>query len=157
MREGISRPPIARQLLPPCWVVPLGSSGFWAHIAACDACALLAGDRTPAFHQNLTNYHLTSTCSVLYFAHLARSRSGGDILQNLRSRMAKTCCPQCDAAIRVDRPRAGAMVVCRRCNTELEIISINPLVVDFTLDYGQEWRDEWDDEDDRRAGEPTHN
>ena len=65
--------------------------------------------------------------------------------------MAKAYCPQCDAAIGVDRPRAGAMVTCRRCTTVLEIISTNPLVVDFTLDYGQEWDDEGDDEDDRRV------
>ena len=65
--------------------------------------------------------------------------------------MAKTCCPQCDAAVSVDRARAGAMVACRRCSTVLEIISTNPLLVDFALDYGQEWRDEWDDEEDRRT------
>ena len=64
--------------------------------------------------------------------------------------MANTYCPQCDAVIRVDGPRAGAMVACRRCSTVLEIISTDPLVVDFTLDYGQEWDDEQDDEDDRR-------
>ena len=65
--------------------------------------------------------------------------------------MAEASCPQCDAVIRVDGPRAGAMVACRRCSTVLEIISTDPLVVDFTLDYGQEWDDEGDDEDDRRV------
>ena len=64
--------------------------------------------------------------------------------------MAKTYCPQCDAAVSVDRARAGAMVACRRCSTVPEIISTSPLLVDFALDYAQEWLDEWDDGDDRR-------
>jgi lysine biosynthesis protein LysW len=36
----------------------------------------------------------------------------------------------------------GAMVRCRECDTELEVISINPFEVDFPPDY-----DEDDDEE----------
>jgi len=65
--------------------------------------------------------------------------------------MGKTNCPQCDAVIPIDQPRIGAMVACRRCSTVLEIIHTSPLMVDFTLDYGQDWQDEGDDGDDGRV------
>lgn len=57
--------------------------------------------------------------------------------------MAKAYCPNCDAAVIKDNPRVGAMITCRECETELEIISINPFEVDFPFDYGDE--DEWDE------------
>ena len=47
--------------------------------------------------------------------------------------MAKAYCPSCDAVVVKDNPRVGAMVTCRECGTELEIISINPFEVDFPL------------------------
>ena len=63
--------------------------------------------------------------------------------------MAKAYCPNCDAAVIKDNPRVGAMISCRECGTELEIISTNPFEVDFPLDYGddEEWDDDWDKEE----------
>jgi alpha-aminoadipate carrier protein LysW len=60
--------------------------------------------------------------------------------------MPKTYCPECEAVISVDDPREGGKVTCRECGTELEIISINPLEVDFPLDYDDDWDDEWEEE-----------
>jgi lysine biosynthesis protein LysW len=47
----------------------------------------------------------------------------------------------------VDKPRLGDMVICRECDTKLEIISTDPFELDFPLDYDDEWDDNWDDED----------
>lgn len=60
--------------------------------------------------------------------------------------MPKTYCPECDAIIGRDKPREGAMVTCRECGTELEIISTHPFEVDYPLDYewGDEEYEEWD-------------
>ena len=56
--------------------------------------------------------------------------------------MPKTYCPSCDAVISAENPREGAMITCRECGTELEIISTNPFEVDFPLDYDEDWDDE---------------
>ena len=61
--------------------------------------------------------------------------------------MHKTYCPSCDAIVSVEKPRIGAMVTCRECDMELEIISIDPFEVDFPLDYDEDWDDDWEDED----------
>jgi lysine biosynthesis protein LysW len=61
--------------------------------------------------------------------------------------MAKTYCPGCDAVISVERPKRGAMVTCRECETKLEIISTQPFEVDFPLDYYDDSEDDWEDED----------
>jgi lysine biosynthesis protein LysW len=58
--------------------------------------------------------------------------------------MPKTYCPECDAVISVDNPRVGAMIVCRECGKELEIIDTDPFEVDFPFD--DDWDDDWDDE-----------
>jgi lysine biosynthesis protein LysW len=47
----------------------------------------------------------------------------------------------------VDKPRLGDMVICRECDTKLEIISIDPLDVDFPLDYHDDGDDHWDGEE----------
>lgn len=60
--------------------------------------------------------------------------------------MPKTYCPNCDSVITVDKPRMGAVLTCRECGQELEIISTSPFEVDFPLD--EDWEDEdWDDYD----------
>ncbi len=65
--------------------------------------------------------------------------------------MPKTYCPNCDAVLSIENPRIGAMVRCRECDTELEVISINPFEVDFPLDYGEDGdNEEWSDEEVRQ-------
>ena len=56
--------------------------------------------------------------------------------------MATTYCPNCDATITELSPRIGAMVPCKECGLELEVISVNPFEVDFPLDYEEDWDDE---------------
>lgn len=62
--------------------------------------------------------------------------------------MPKTYCPNCDAVITADHPRVGAMIKCRECDMELEVISTNPFEADFPLEYDGDWDDEeeWDEE-----------
>jgi lysine biosynthesis protein LysW len=63
--------------------------------------------------------------------------------------MAKAYCPNCDAAVIKDNPRLGAMIACRDCGTELEIVSTSPFEVDFPIDYDddEEWDEDWDDDE----------
>ena len=49
--------------------------------------------------------------------------------------------------ISVKNPENGAMIVCRECRQELEIISTRPFEVDFPLDYGEDWDEDSDDEE----------
>lgn len=62
--------------------------------------------------------------------------------------MANTAyCPECDAQINVGRnPTEGQVVVCPRCRTELEIISLDPVELDWVLDDSDdnEDDDDWD-------------
>ena len=61
--------------------------------------------------------------------------------------MSRTFCPSCDAEVRVEKPKMGAMVRCRECDTQLEIISLDPFEVDFPLDYEEEWDDDSEKDD----------
>ena len=61
--------------------------------------------------------------------------------------MPRAYCPSCNAMISVKNPENGAMIVCRECRQELEIISTRPFEVDFPLDYGEDWDEDSDDEE----------
>ena len=61
--------------------------------------------------------------------------------------MPRAYCPSCNAMINVENPENGAMIVCRECRQELEIISTRPFEVDFPLDYGEDWDEDSDDEE----------
>jgi lysine biosynthesis protein LysW len=61
--------------------------------------------------------------------------------------MEKTYCPNCDAVVSVEKPKLGAMVRCRECDMQLEIISLNPFEVDFPLDYEEDWDDDEDEKE----------
>ena len=54
----------------------------------------------------------------------------------------KTRCPNCDSTIGVGKPRVGAVIECRKCRAELEIISAAPFTVDFTGDWQSECQEE---------------
>ena len=47
-------------------------------------------------------------------------------------------CTNCDAEIRVDRPRQGDLIVCPECGVELEAVCIDPVEVDFPEDWQKE-------------------
>lgn len=61
--------------------------------------------------------------------------------------MPKAYCLNCDEAISVLNPRIGATVICPECGAEMEVISVNPLELDFPLDEDWEDDEEWEDED----------
>jgi len=61
--------------------------------------------------------------------------------------MAKTYCPECDAAITMENPHIGDMIKCSECGVELEVIDTNPYFdVDYPLD-DDDWDDDWDDDE----------
>ena len=62
--------------------------------------------------------------------------------------MARTYCPNCDAAVNVQNPVVGNKVTCKDCETGLEIANTDPFVVDFPADYYDDWDDEDDDDED---------
>ena len=58
-------------------------------------------------------------------------------------------CPECDARINVGRnPTEGQVVVCPRCRTELEIISVDPIELDWMLDDSDDYDEDEDDDND---------
>jgi lysine biosynthesis protein LysW len=61
--------------------------------------------------------------------------------------MFKTYCPNCDAVVSVEKPKMGAMVRCRECDMQLEVISLSPFELDFPLDYEEKWDDDEDEKD----------
>ncbi len=52
-------------------------------------------------------------------------------------------CPECDAKVSVNSPKIGQVIVCRVCETRLEVIDINPLELDWAFD--DDLDDEFDD------------
>ena len=57
--------------------------------------------------------------------------------------MATTYCPDCDNKIVVNpHPVLGQKLTCANCDAELEVISVDPLEVDWVYDWS------WDEEDD---------
>lgn len=64
--------------------------------------------------------------------------------------MPKTFCPECDAEFNIAKPRLGGSVSCPDCSTDLEVISVSPLEVDYPLDSGD---DDWEDDDDDGDGD----
>lgn len=51
-------------------------------------------------------------------------------------------CPDCDARITLKSPQLGQQVICRACGTELEVVDLSPLELDWALD------EPYDDDDD---------
>lgn len=49
--------------------------------------------------------------------------------------MSATYCPSCGVVITGNNRRMGAIITCLTCDTELEVISLDPFEVDFPIDY----------------------
>ena len=60
--------------------------------------------------------------------------------------MPSTYCLYCDEEFSIGKSRIGAEVKCANCGMEHEVISVNPLEVDFPLESydNEEW---WDDDE----------
>ena len=49
-------------------------------------------------------------------------------------------CPECEGAVTfIDAPRSAEIVECGECRTELEIISIEPLVIALAPPVEEDW------------------
>ena len=61
--------------------------------------------------------------------------------------MASAYCPDCDGKI-VMNPTAtlGQKLTCPHCDAELEVISVDPLEIDWVYDWS--WEEDDDEEDD---------
>lgn len=61
--------------------------------------------------------------------------------------MASAYCPDCDNRIVLNsHPRVGQTITCPSCDTDLEVIGLNPLEFDFVYDWS--WEDDEEEEDD---------
>jgi lysine biosynthesis protein LysW len=59
--------------------------------------------------------------------------------------MPETFCPYCDVEFNIAKPRLGATVKCPDCRMELEVVSVNPLELDYPV--GAYDDDDWDDDE----------
>ncbi|MGD2206910.1 MAG: hypothetical protein PVH17_09035 [Anaerolineae bacterium] len=61
--------------------------------------------------------------------------------------MTSTFCPDCDEKIVLNiKPQEGQKLSCPHCDADLEVISVNPLELDWAYDW--DWDDDEDFEDD---------
>lgn len=49
--------------------------------------------------------------------------------------MTQSFCPECNFRIEIAGPELGQLLTCNRCKTELEVIYVNPLQLDWVYDY----------------------
>ena len=62
--------------------------------------------------------------------------------------MAKADCPACGAQINIGlKPRMGQRIKCTACSTELEVVWLEPIELDWPYDEDDD-EDEFDEEDD---------
>lgn len=60
--------------------------------------------------------------------------------------MASAYCPDCDAKIVLNpQPKLGDKLNCPDCDTELEVISLEPLELDWVYDWS--WEEDEEEED----------
>lgn len=66
--------------------------------------------------------------------------------------MASTFCPDCDGKLTINpAAKIGQRLVCTHCDAELEVISTEPLELDWAYDWSwdeEEEEEEEEDEDD---------
>ncbi|MEX2143137.1 MAG: hypothetical protein WD740_00960 [Anaerolineales bacterium] len=71
--------------------------------------------------------------------------------------MTESVCPSCGAKLTVKgAPKIGARVTCKSCDTEIEVVWLDPLELDWPMDeYEDELEDEFDSafEQEERGGD----
>jgi lysine biosynthesis protein LysW len=60
--------------------------------------------------------------------------------------MASAYCPDCDGKIVLNLVKLGQKMTCPHCDTQLEVISVDPLELDWAYDWSDE---EWDEEEEK--------
>lgn len=49
-------------------------------------------------------------------------------------------CPECDAQVNVSaESRAGEILVCSECQAELEVVTVNPVLLALAPDVEEDW------------------
>ena len=65
--------------------------------------------------------------------------------------MNEATCPSCGASIKIKgTPRIGMQVTCKSCDTEVEVVWLEPLELDFPMDEfegDEEDRDDFGEEE----------
>jgi alpha-aminoadipate/glutamate carrier protein LysW len=63
--------------------------------------------------------------------------------------MAEAMCPDCGQQVEVGlKPKLGQWLTCPHCNAELEVVSVNPVELDWASDFEEDDEDEfWDEEE----------
>jgi alpha-aminoadipate carrier protein LysW len=62
--------------------------------------------------------------------------------------MATSMCLDCGRSIDLGlKPKEGQIVTCPMCDADLEVISIDPLELDWAYARSEEWNDEWEGEE----------
>jgi lysine biosynthesis protein LysW len=59
--------------------------------------------------------------------------------------MPYALCPDCDQEIVLNRVIVGQMVTCPHCDAALEVISVDPLELDWAYDWS--WEEEEEDQE----------
>jgi lysine biosynthesis protein LysW len=62
--------------------------------------------------------------------------------------VAKGYCPECDVSINLGKsPRKGQRITCFKCGSELEVVGLSPIELDWA--YGEDPDDETEDQFDQ--------
>jgi alpha-aminoadipate carrier protein LysW len=56
-------------------------------------------------------------------------------------------CPECEQRVVLRQPKLGQHVVCQECGTELVVVNIKPLELDWADYEDEDWDDDWADEE----------
>ena len=69
-------------------------------------------------------------------------------MANANDKALSAICPACGSRLRFKFPlQLGEFIVCDECDTELEVMKINPLKLDWAYDDPYEDDDDLDDDD----------
>ena len=73
----------------------------------------------------------------------------GQTFTHNRSKTVNGNCPFCKQVVELKKTaKVGDLVVCRNCDSELEIVSLKPVDLDWPLDDYEEYDDyDFDDDD----------
>jgi lysine biosynthesis protein LysW len=61
-------------------------------------------------------------------------------------------CPECNRPVDLKDPKLGLLVTCQSCETELEVINLDPLALDWVYYGAEDWEtndiEDYDDYED---------
>ncbi len=60
--------------------------------------------------------------------------------------IARAYCPDCDESISLRNPKVGQVMDCLHCDTELEVVGLDPLELDWA--YASSDDEDWGDKED---------